>query len=142
MALHPVSVSRPGPVGRFALSGGLAAVVCAPILCTPFLWGLGFGAEQTTGHLAYCPPNEVLDPSSGACRPETDQAPPTFNPINPENAPLQPGSITSSRPGEVGQLPEVNGIPCNGDNTGLCIGLTEENNALDARPGIPGDVGQ
>jgi hypothetical protein len=122
-----VSIS---PRRRALLAGGFAAAFCAPLAA-------GLVAEPASSRLASCPGNEVLDPISGACRPQTDHAPPTFNPLNPENAPLQPGSITSSAPGEVGQLPEVNGIPCNGNNTGLCIGLTEQNNMLEARPENP-----
>lgn len=124
MAVHPVSLRRA------VLLGGLATAICSPVL-------LGLGAQPTTSRVASCPANEVYDPISGACRPMTDQAPQTFDPINPENAPLEPGSITSSATGDVGQLPEVNGIPCNGDNTGLCIGLTEEDNQLEARPNNP-----
>jgi hypothetical protein len=62
---------------------------------------------------------------TGGCLPATDGAPATLNPINPEGADLQPGSITSSDAGEVGRLPEVDGIPCTGANTGQCIGLSE-----------------
>lgn len=116
---------------RALLAGGLAVAFCAPLVA-------GLTAEPSVGRLASCPENEVFDPIGGGCKPETAQAPPTFNPINPEKAPLQPGSITSSEAGEVGQLPEVNGIPCNGSNTGLCIGLTEQNNMLDERPASPG----
>ncbi len=120
------------------MTAGIALVVGAPIIVT--LMGIG-GAGQPSTPLASCPGNEVLDPTSGACRPATDVAPTTFSPINPEKEPLQPGSITSSDAGEVGQLPEVNGIPCNGGNTGLCIGLQEQNAMLGERPGTPGVPG-
>ena len=33
-------------------------------------------------------------------------------------------------------LPEVNGIPCQGDNTGLCVGLEQENAAKSHVPHI------
>jgi hypothetical protein len=118
-------------VRRTLLAAGLVAAFGAPLVA-------GLAAEPASSRVASCPGNEVLDPTTGACRPAVDEAPPTFSPINPEKAPLQPGSITSSEVGETGQLPEVNGIPCNGGNTGLCIGLTEENNMLEARPGAPG----
>ena len=62
---------------------------------------------------------------------------PIVSPINPEGANLQPGSLTGAEAGEVGRLPEVNGIPCNGQNTGLCIGLSENNEALNASPSDP-----
>ena len=56
-----------------------------------------------------------------------DAAPTTTNPIEPGITDLQPGALTESGAGNVGQLPEVNGIPCNGGNTGLCIGLNQNN---------------
>ena len=37
----------------------------------------------------------------------------------------------------MGRLPEVHGIPCTGDNTGLCIGLTQQDNMLEAKPDNP-----
>lgn len=80
---------------------------------------------------ATCPAGEVQDPASGACKPSTDKTTEAgVNPINPENVPLQPNEITSSRQGDVGSLPEVDGIPCNGNHgggggTGACIGLSE-----------------
>ena len=81
--------------------------------------------------MATCPSGEVLDQASGACKPVTDKTTePGVNPIDPEKVPLQPGEVTSSRPGDVGSLPEVDGIPCNsnhsgGGSTGACIGLEE-----------------
>lgn len=117
-------------VRRLLLTGGFAAIVAAPVLA-------GLVGGQPSTPLAYCPEGQELDPTSGACRPLTDVAPPTLNPLNPENADLQPGSITSSEPGELGRLPEVHGIPCTGDNTGLCIGLTQQDNMLEAKPDNP-----
>lgn len=115
--------TTPSHARRLLLAGvfGLAAVA-API------------AAALTGPatpLATCPSTEVLDPSSGACKPISEPTSTTFNPINPENAPLQPGEITSSRPGNVGSLPEVDGIPCTGaqggnSSVGECIGLQQE----------------
>ncbi len=105
---------------RLLLAGGFALVVAAPI-----------GASAATDHgsalpaVASCPQGEIVDPDTGRCMPGEGVSPVTLDPINPEGAPLQPGSITSSQPGEVGRLPEVNGIPCSGANTGQCIGLIE-----------------
>lgn len=127
MAIHTETIRR------VALAGGLALAVCAPVTAAL----TGFSSESATTPVAACPANEVFDPIGGGCKPVTDQAPQTFSPINPENEALQPGSITSSEAGEVGRLPEVNGIPCNGDNTGLCIGLTEQNNMLEGHPANP-----
>lgn len=109
---------------RLMLAGGFAvAASAAPILLT-----LAAPAGPIAPVLAQCPPNEVLDQASGACKPVTDKTGTTFNPVDPGISGLQPGGITSAQAGDVGQLPEVNGIPCQGDNTGLCIGL-EQNNA-------------
>jgi hypothetical protein len=93
--------------------------------------------------VASCPTGEELNAATGACKPVTDKAPSTFNPINPEKNPLQPGEITSSRQGDVGELPEVNGVPCTGSHgggssTGECIGLQEEQNlAPTLKPPVP-----
>ena len=116
---------------RLLLAGGFTlAVAAAPLVVV--------ANSHPAGPLpaASCPTGEVQDQASGACKPGTDQtAAPTTNPINPENVPLQPGEITSSRPGNVGSLPEVDGIPCNGNHsgggsTGQCIGLSESQNTV------------
>ncbi len=111
---------------RILLAGGFALAVAAAPLTT--LLTLANGPAPA---VASCPAGEVQNTATGACKPVTDQAPTTFNPINPEKAPLQSGEITSSRSGEVGQLPEVNGIPCTGSHgggssTGECIGLQQD----------------
>lgn len=116
------------PIHRLFLGGALAAVIAA----VPMAVAAGSDQGDPSVPLATCPAGEVLDTASGACKPQTDQAPPTMNPIDPEKVPFQPGSMTSSRPGDVGSLPEVNGIPCNSNNhgggsTGECIGLSENN---------------
>lgn len=119
---------------RLLLAGGFAlAVSAAPLVVA--------AAGHPAGPLpavAACPTGEVQDQASGACKPVTDKTagePGTVNPINPENVPLQPNEVTSSRAGDVGSLPEVNGIPCNanhsgGGSTGQCIGLEENQNAF------------
>ena len=112
--IHSRRLLLAGLFGAAALAAPIAAALTGP--ATP---------------LATCPANEVLDPTSGACKPVTDSSPTTFNPINPESNPLQPGEITSSQPGDVGSLPEIAGIPCSGagggaDSVGECIGLQQE----------------
>jgi len=110
---------------RLLLAGGFAvAVAAAPLtiaLSTP-----GTPAPA----VASCPAGEVENIATGTCKPITDQSPSTFNPINPENTKLEPNEITSSISGNVGSLPEINGIPCSGahvgsSSTGQCIGLAE-----------------
>ena len=123
---------------RIVLAGGFAvAVVVAPLTAI-------LSASQTAGPaVASCPIGEEFNAATGACKPLTDTAPATFNPINPENNPLQTGEITSSRAGNVGQLPEIAGIPCTGTHggggsTGECIGLQEEQNlAPTLKPPVP-----
>lgn len=115
---------------RLLLAGGFAvAVAAAPVVAT-----LATPSGPASPAVAECPPNEVLDSVSGACRPVTDPAAaPSLNPVDPGITNLQPGGITSGQTGDVGRLPEVNGIPCNGQNTGLCIGIQENNPG-----GVPG----
>lgn len=121
---------------RLLLAGGFVLAAAAPLMTV--------AAGHPAGPLpavAACPTGEVQDQASGACKPVTDKTssePGSVNPINPENVPLQPNEITSSRPGNVGSLPEVNGIPCNGNHsgggsTGQCIGL-EENQGTFQQP--------
>jgi len=105
---------------RIALAGALALSA----LTVPALSVLG-GPVGSSVPLASCPVGDVIDAATGGCVAATEVTATTPNPINPEGADLQTGSITSSDPAKLGQLPEINGIPCNGDNTGLCIGLSE-----------------
>lgn len=109
------------PLQRLLVAGGFAVVAIAPIAGV----SAAHGAGPALPAVASCPDDQILD-SNGVCQPATDVVAPTFNPIDPEGAQLQPGAITSSEPGRVGQLPEVDGIPCDGSNTGLCIGLSED----------------
>jgi hypothetical protein len=110
---------------RLLIAGGFAVAVSA----APMVAALATPAGPAAPALAQCPPNEVLDPNSGACKPISDVAPQTTNPIEPGVTDLQPGSLTESGAGNVGQLPEINGIPCEGGNTGLCLGLQQNNPA-------------
>lgn len=117
--------SHTTPARRLMMAAGFALTLSA----APLLAAVAATPSVPTGPaLASCPQGEVLDTASGACKPATDKAPTTQNPINPEHVPLQPGEVTSSRPGDVGSLPEVDGIPCSGassggSGTGSCIGL-------------------
>lgn len=121
--------SQTTPVRRLLLTAGFALALSA----APLVAAVTATPSPPAGTvLASCPPGEQLDTASGACKPATDKAPTTQSPINPENVPFQPGEVTSSRPGDVGSLPEVDGVPCSGaaggaSGTGDCIGL--ENSA-------------
>jgi len=116
---------------RLLLAGGFAVAVSA----APLVVALAALDAPAGPAVAECPPAQVFDPVTGGCRPVTDQAPQTLNPIAPGVTDLAPGGLTQTLPGNVGQLPEVNGIPCNGANTGLCIGLQE--NKPGGAPGAP-----
>jgi len=105
---------------RLLFAGGFALAVAAPIGAIAL-----HDSAAMAPVVASCPDGETLDETTGGCLPSAEQAPATYSPINPEGANLQPGSITSTDPGKVGQLPEVDGIPCTGANTGQCIGLSE-----------------
>lgn len=117
-------------IARTPLAGFALALAVAPIV-------VAVTHQAPSATLAQCPPGQSLDVMTGACHPDSEAPEPVNNPINPEEAQLQTGSITSAETGEVGRLPEVNGIPCNGDNTGLCIGLSEQNQSLEATPNNP-----
>jgi len=110
------------PAQRVLLAGAVALAAALAPLVTVLATGPAGSA------VASCPTGEVTDPTTGGCKPST------LNPLDPETLPLQTGSITNSRPGNVGQLGEVNGIPCTGTaggggSTGQCIGLSEAENA-------------
>ena len=108
---------------RLLVAGGFAvAIAAAPVVAT-----LATPSGPASHAVAECPSTETLDPNSGACPPISDVAPQTTNPIEPGVTDLAPGALTESGTGQTGMLPEVNGIPCNGGNTGLCMGLQENN---------------
>ncbi|HPX36009.1 MAG TPA: intersectin-EH binding protein Ibp1 [Mycobacterium sp.] len=116
---------------RLLIAGGFAvAISVAPLVSA-------FGGSHAATPLAECPVGQELNPLTATCHPSGNAENPIVSPINPEGANLQPGSLTGAEAGEVGRLPEVNGIPCNGQNTGLCIGLSENNEALNASPSDP-----
>jgi len=113
----------------------VAGVFALAISAAPIVAALGAPATgPVIPAVATCPTGETLDTATGACKPVTDQTVPTPNPIEPGSQSLQPNSITGSEPGNTGRLPEVNGIPCNGSNTGQCIGLSENNTTAVPQP--------
>jgi len=119
------------PTQRLMVAGGFAlAISAAPIVAVVAASATGPVMPAVAG----CPTGEALDTASGACKPLTDQTVPTPDPIEPNATSLQPDSITGSQPGNIGRLPEVNGIPCTGANTGQCIGLSENNTTVVPQP--------
>ena len=59
--------------------------------------------------VADCPNGESADTFTGTCTPDLVPNSPAFGTTSP-----------------VGGLPEINGIPCTGANSGECIGLSED----------------
>jgi len=122
------------PARRLLIAGGFAlALAAAPLVAAT----VSAPGSRVGPALASCPTGEVLDPSSGACKPSSMPNTATPNPINPEKVALQPGEITSSLPGDVGSLPEVDGIPCTGGaggggSTSECYGLSENQSTYKA----------
>ncbi|MGY4709591.1 intersectin-EH binding protein Ibp1 [Mycolicibacterium sp. CBM1] len=99
---------------RVALAGSFAlAVAAAPLMAA-------FAVPSIGSAVAECPAGQLANPENGACE------------VQPEATP--PGDISYSTPGDANSLPEVQGIPCTGANTGQCIGLQEEQQAPVAEP--------
>lgn len=120
---------------RLLLAGGFAVAIAA----TPVVVALTAPAGLTPHAVAQCSSTEILDPVTGTCGPDLAGSQPTQNPIDPEHAQLQTGALTEgSGTGNVGQLPSVDGIPCNGGNVGQCIGLEESKGANNVElPPVP-----
>lgn len=101
---------------RLALAGGFALAVAAAPAVAAFAVPSAGAAPAVTE----CAPGEVVNTEGVGCLP----APPETN----------PGDIAFSTPGDPGSVPEVQGIPCTGANTGQCIGLQEEQQAPVVEP--------
>jgi len=96
---------------RLILAGGFAvAVAIAP--------AVGDFAVPSASMLAQCPAGEEEDQFTGSCIPHTVP---------------NSGSVFSSIPGNP-DIPAVDGIPCTGHNSGQCIGLAEESEAMGPQP--------
>ena len=89
------------PVRRLILAGGFA--VAAAIAVT----GPADSADRSTV-ADPCPTNELTQIYFDGCLPSID--PP-------------PAAVSTRGPN---QLPEINGIPCDGTDSGTCIGLSEQ----------------
>jgi len=82
-------------IGGFALAVAAAPAVAAVV-----------PARSAPTTVAECPAGTVMEPTSQACVSGGEQVVPEAIPGNPA-------------------LPQVDGIPCTGANTGQCIGLQE-----------------
>jgi hypothetical protein len=92
------------PARRLILAGGFAVAIAAAPAIAVFAVP---SASPSAPSLAACPSGESEDLFTDACVPE-----------------IVPNSPQMTTP--VGGLPEINGIPCTGHNSGQCIGLSEE----------------
>jgi hypothetical protein len=91
------------PARRLILAGGFAvAVAVAPAVAVVAV------PTNSAPTIAACPGGESEDTFTGECVPD-------LVPNSPEAGQTSPGG-----------LPEINGIPCTGANSGQCIGLSEE----------------
>jgi hypothetical protein len=99
-------------VRRLILAGGFAvAVAAAPAIAV-------FTVPSASVPLAQCPAGEEEDTFTGVCVPHTVP---------------NSGAVFSSIPGNP-SLPAIDGIPCTGHNSGQCIGLAEEAEAMGPQP--------
>jgi hypothetical protein len=92
---------------RLILAGGFALAVAA----APAIAVFAVPSPAATP-VAQCPGGEEPDQFTGVCVPHTVPNSPEFGTTSP-----------------VGGLPEIDGIPCTGANSGECIGLAEEQQA-------------
>jgi len=100
-------------VRRLILAGGFAvAVAAAPAIGV-------FTLPSSSVPLAQCPAGEEEDLYTGICVPHTVP-----------NSGTSPFSSIAGNP----DLPSVDGIPCTGHNSGECIGLAEESEAVGPAP--------
>ena len=98
------------PARRLILAGGFAVAIAA----TPAVAVVALPTNAPT--IAACPGGESEDTFTGACVPD-------LVPNSPEVGETSPGG-----------LPEIDGIPCTGANSGQCIGLSEEQQAQGPMP--------
>jgi hypothetical protein len=97
---------------RLILAGGFAvAVAAAPAIAALAVPTAGMPAPS----IAACPSGESEDTFTNVCVPDLVPNSPEF-----QTAP--------------GGLPEIDGIPCTGANSGQCIGLAEEQQAEGPQP--------
>jgi hypothetical protein len=95
---------------RLILAGGFAvAVAAAPAIAV-------LAVPTNPVPLAQCPAGEEPDSFTAVCVPHLVPNSPAFSQTSP------------------GGLPEIDGIPCTGANSGQCIGLAEEQQAEGPQP--------
>ncbi|BBZ19328.1 hypothetical protein [Mycolicibacterium gadium] len=100
---------------RLILAGGFAVAVAA----APAISALAVPATDIAPIAQGCPGGEESDQFTGVCVPHTVP-----------NSGSSPYSTTPQNP----DIPTVMGIPCAGHNSGQCIGLAEEQQAMTVTP--------
>jgi hypothetical protein len=102
--------THPNSMRRLILAGGFAMAVAA-------LPAVALATQPHATPLAQCSSGEEEDVFTTTCTP-------MLVPNSPEGA----FTTTAANP----DIPEINGVPCTGADSGACIGLAE--NAIDAGP--------
>ncbi|WP_431233888.1 intersectin-EH binding protein Ibp1 [Mycolicibacterium psychrotolerans] len=103
---------------RILLAGGFSLTIAA----APAVAFLAAPSGAPMGPVMACPAGESEDLYTDQCIPELVPNQPGGNyPTTSSGG----GNVTYSTPGDSSSLPEVQGIPCTGANTGQCIGLQE-----------------
>ncbi len=97
------------PTRRLILAGGFAVVIAAAPAAAMLAVAPGGGSAPS---VSACSGGETEDQFTNVCVPDIVPNSPEFSSTSP-----------------VGGLPEINGIPCTGRNSGQCIGLGEEQQA-------------
>ncbi|GAY18088.1 intersectin-EH binding protein Ibp1 [Mycobacterium sp. shizuoka-1] len=103
---------------RVLIAGGFSiAIAAAPVVAF-----VASPSGVPAGPAIACPAGESEDLYTDQCIPEMVPNQPGGNYPTPAGG---GGNVTYSTPGDPNSLPEVQGIPCTGANTGQCIGLQE-----------------
>ena len=102
---------------RMGVGVGTVLVACAPLA---WAGGLVFAAPATANP-AMCAVDPSVYQTPGAC--QTTQKPVSSAAQSGNSALLHANQIDPATDENANSLPEVNGIPCTGLNTGQCIGL-------------------
>ena len=108
------------PARRLLLAGGFAVAVAA----APAIAVLAVPTADTSVPVAQCPGGEEEDLYTGVCVPHT--VPNAGSPF--QSIPGNPSLPAVTLPGGGGA------IPCTGHNSGQCIGLAEEAQAMGPQP--------
>jgi hypothetical protein len=105
---------------RVLLAGGFSIAIAA----APAVAFVASPSGAPAGAAIACPAGESEDLYTDQCIPEMVPNQPGGNyPTSTSGG----GNTTYSTPGDSNSLPEIQGIPCTGHNTGQCIGLQENN---------------